>query len=199
MGIAARALLAVGTILAFASLVAMQAAEGDEMVDNPHYKHWSKFKPGTTVTLLEKTVLSGPEKSEVPDGIDEKTITTKLLKVSPESVLVEVVVTEHEFLKDVESAPTKTIYPAKVKKSYLQAALHGANPKFGKETLTLLGEKLECTTITGTEKKEGSEVDHEIWVAETVPGGIVKHTRVTKQDGKPVADTTIVLKAYKKE
>jgi hypothetical protein len=199
MGIAARALLAVGTILAFASVVAMQAAEGDEMVENPHYKHWAKFKPGSTTTVLEKTVLSGAEKSELPDGIDEKTITTKLLKVSPESVVVEVVVTDHDFLKNVESAPTKTIYPAKVKKSYLQAALHGANPKFGKETITLMGEKFECATITGTEKKEGSEVAHEIWVSETVPGGIVKHTRVTKQDGKVVADTIIELKAYKKE
>jgi hypothetical protein len=135
----------------------------------------------------------------VPDGIDEKVVTTKLVKVTPESVVVEVAVTETDFLKKVESAPTKTTYPAKVKKSWLQAALHGADPKMGKDTLTLLDKKFECTTISGTEKKEGTEVTHEIWLSEQIPGGIVKHTRVTKQDGKLVADTTIVVQSYKSE
>ena len=40
---------------------------------------------------------------------------------------------------------------------------------------------------------------HEIWVSDQVPGGMVKHTRVTKQDGKVFADTTITVKAYKVE
>jgi hypothetical protein len=199
MGIAARWLLAVGTILVVSPLLAVQAAEGDEMVANPFYKYWANHKPGATVTLLEKTILTGPEKALVPDGIDEKVVTTKLVKVTAESVVVEVVVTERDFLKTIETAPTKTTYPAKVKKSYLAAALHGADPKMGKDTLTLLDKKFECVTFSGTEKKEGTEVTHEIWVSEQVPGGIIKHTRVTKQEGKLVADTTIVLQSYKSE
>jgi hypothetical protein len=197
MGIAARWLLAVGTVLVVTPLLTVQAAEGDEMVANPLYKYWANHKPGSTVTLLETTKLTGPEKEQTPDGIDEKVVTSKLLKVTPEGVVVEVVVTERDFLKTVESAPTKTTYPAKIKKSWLEAALHGANPKIGKDTLTLKDKKYECTTISGTEKKDGTEVTHEIWVSEQVPGGIVKHTRVTKQDGKLVADTTIVLQSYK--
>jgi hypothetical protein len=200
MGIAARWLLAVGTILVVSPLFVMQAAEGDEMVANPFYKYWANHKAGSTVTLLEKTILTGPDKEQSPDGIDEKVVTTKLLKVTlDKEVVVEVTATERDFLKTIETAPTKTTYPAKVKKAWLQAALHGADPKMGKDTLTLLDKKFDCITVSGTEKKEGTVVDHEIWLSEKVPGGIVKHTRVTKQDGKLVADTTIVLQSYKSE
>ncbi len=153
MGIAARWLLAVGMVLVVSPLLAVQAAEGDEMVANPLYKYWANHKPGSTVTLLEKNVLAGPEKEQFPDGIDEKVVTTKLLKVTPDNVVVEVTVTERDFLKTVESAPTKTTYPAKVKKSHLQAGLHGVDPKIGKDTLTLVGKKFDCTTLSGTEKK----------------------------------------------
>jgi hypothetical protein len=190
--------LAVGTALVVCAVPAAPAAD-DEMVVNPHYKYWSNFKKGSTVTRLEKTALSGPAKEQVPDGIDQKEITMTLLAVTPESVTVEVVVTDRDFLDSIVSAPTKKIYPAKVKKSHLAAGLHGVDPKLGKDTLDVLGKKLDCTTASGTEKKDDTEVDHKIWLSETVPGGIVKHVRTTKQGGKVVADTTIVVKSYKAE
>jgi hypothetical protein len=196
MSNAARWVLAVGTILLVAPLLGVQAADGDEMVDNPFFKYWSKHKPGATVTLLEKTVLSGPDKAEVPDGIDEKTVANKLLDVKADGVVVQFVVTEREFLSTVESAPTKKTYPAKVKKSHLQAGLRGVDPKMGEETITVLGEKLPCVTMAGTEKNGTTETEHKIWLSEKVPGGVVKHTRVTKQDGKVVADTTIAVQSY---
>jgi hypothetical protein len=203
MRYATRGMLAMATILMASSFAGAPAAdkgekdEKDEMVVNPLYKFWANCKPGSTVTLLEKTALGGPEKETVPDGVDTKEVTTKLLSVTPEKVVVEVVVTEHEFLGAIESAPTKKIYPAKIKKSHLQAGLHGIDPKRGEEALEVLGEKLTCQTLAGTEKKDEREVEHKVWVSDKVPGGIVKHTRVTKQDGKLVADTTITVTAFK--
>jgi hypothetical protein len=193
---AARWMLAVGPISLALSLVAAHGAEQGEMVANPYYKYWSNCKPGSTVTLLEKTVLTGPDKNFVPDGIDVKEIHCKLLSVTPEHVVVEFVVKDHEFLSSIESAPTKKIYPAKVTKAHLIAGLHGVEPKVGKDTLDVLGNKLPCVTFSGTEKKDGTEAEHMIWLSEQVPGGIVKHTRISKQDGKLVADTKIVVKAY---
>jgi len=193
---ALRWMLAVGTILLASPLLAVHAAEKDEMVVNPMYKHWANFKPGSTVTLAEKTVLSGPDKELVPDGIDQKQVTYKLLSVTPEHVVVQTVVGERDFLGSIEQAPTKKTFPAKIKKSHLRAGLHGVDPKIGKDTIKVLGKEMDCTTFSGTEKKDGGEAEHEIWVSDKVPGGIVKHTRVTKQDGKVVADTTITLKSY---
>jgi hypothetical protein len=194
---AARWMLVVATALLSASFLAAGAAEKDEMVVNPFYKHWAGFKPGSTVTLLEKTVLSGPEKETVPDGIDEKTVTYTLLSVTPEQVVVQVNVVEREFLGTIEAAPTKKTFPAKIKKSHLQGGFHGVDPKRGEDSLEVLGDKMACTTLSGTEKKEGSEIDHKVWVSDKVPGGIVKHTRTTKLDGKVAADTTITVKSYK--
>jgi hypothetical protein len=187
---------AVGAILLLCSFVAVQAAD-DEMVTNPFYKYWANCKKGSTTTIVEKTAFPGPEKNALPDGIDEKVITSTLLEVTPEHVVVQVVVTEREFLSTVESAPTKKTYPAKVKKAHLLGGLHGVEPKVGEESMDVLGKKLTCTTFSGTEKKEGTEVDHKIWASDKVPGGIVKHTRVLKQDGKVVADTTMAVKSYK--
>jgi hypothetical protein len=178
---------------------AAQGADGDGMVPNPHYKYWANCKPGSTVTLSEKTVFSGADKELVPDGVDEKDITTKLLSVTPDHVVVEVAVVEHDFLSTIEPAPTKKKYPAQVTKANLHAGLHGVDPKVGEDTLEVMGKKLTCVTFSGTEKKEGTEVEHKLWLSDKVPGGIVKHTRVTKQDGKVVADTTIMVKSFKME
>jgi len=194
---AARWMFVVGAIVLATSFLAAQGAGGDEMVVNPYYKYWANCKPGSTVTLLEKTALTGPDKNMVPDGIDEKEVSCKLLSVTPEHVVVQFVVTEREFLSTIESAPTKKTYPAKVKKSHLLAGLHGVEPKVGEGTLDVLGKKMTCLTFSGTEKKEGMEAEHMIWLNDKVPGGVVKHTRVTKQDGKLVADTTILVKSYK--
>jgi hypothetical protein len=194
---AMRWMLVVVTVLLVGLLAGVQAADKDEMVVNPYYKFWSKHKSGSTVTLVEKTAFTGPEKELVPDGIDEKEITYKLLSSTPDSVTVQVVVLEREFLSSVESAPTKKIYPAKVTPANLHAGLHGVDPKRGEEALEVLGKKLMCLTVSGTEKKEGTEIEHKVWLSETVPGGIVKHHRVTKQNGKTVADTTIAVKSYK--
>jgi hypothetical protein len=197
MGNAARWMLAVGTILLVLPSLGVRAADKEEMVENPYYKYWANHKEGSTVTLHEKTVFSGPEKEQYPDGADEKVVASKLLKVGRGDVVVQVTVTESDFLNTIESAPTKKAYPFMVTKANLQAGLHGVDPKIGKETLTVLGEKLECTTLSGTEKKGGTEVEHKVWVSDKVPGGIVKHTRTLKQDGKVVADTTIIVTAYK--
>jgi hypothetical protein len=186
-------------LLLLVPFLAVQGADKDDLVVNPLYKHWANCKPGSTVTLLEKTVFTGPDKELVPDGVDEKEITSKLLSVTPEAVVVQVGVLEHEFLAAIEPPPTKKTYPAKVTKANLHAGLHGVDPKIGEDTLEVAGQKLKCVTWSGLEKKEGTEVEHKLWLSDKVPGGIVKHTRTTKQDGKVVADTTITVKSFKME
>jgi len=197
MGNGARWMLAVGTVLLVLPLLGVRAADKEEMVENPYYKFWASHKAGSTVTLHEKTVFTGPEKEQYPDGAEEKWVTSKLVKIGEGDAVVQVTVTERDFLNTIESAPTKKSYPKMVTKANLAAGLHGVDPVRGMETVMVLGEKLECITLSGTEKKGTEEVDHKVWVSDKVPGGIVKHTRVLKQDGKVVADTTIVVTKFK--
>ncbi len=102
------------TFLCFS--VALSAGD-DPLVDHPLYTHWANCKPGSTVTLIEKTVFDSPEKNQVPDGVDEKVVTRKLLSVNAKEVVVQTVVSERDFLGMIESAPTKTTYAAKIKKA----------------------------------------------------------------------------------
>jgi hypothetical protein len=171
--------------------------EKDEMVVNPFYAHWANFAPGAKAVHTERTVLGGESKSEAPDGVDEKQITYTLLEVTPDKAVVRAVVLEREFLSSIESAPTKIIYHAKVKKSHLDAVLHDIGAKRGTETIKVLGKPLKCNTIAGIRKRKDEEIKHKIWYSTKVPGGVVKRTRATSQDGKLVAETTITLKSYK--
>jgi hypothetical protein len=166
----------------------------EEMVVNPFYKGWAHFAPGATAVHVETTQLGGESKEQAPDGVDEKEIRYKLLEVTPKKAVVEVVVVEREFLSIIEAAPTKITYPAKVKKSHLDAVLLEIGAKRGEETLMVAGKELKCKTVAGTRKKKDEEIKHKIWYSFEIPGGIVKKTRTTRQDGKLVAETTVTLK-----
>jgi len=188
--------LALGlSLLSFA--VGAAGDEKGEMIDNPMYKQWAEFKPGATVVLLEKTVHTGEDKEQFPDGIEEKAITHKLLKVSPKQVLLSTVVTEKVFLGSVESAPTKTTYNARIKKSALMAVLEEYQAKAGEETIDLLGKMVKCKTLAGSTTKGGTQIEYKLWLAKNVPGGIVKRHRKATKDGKVIAETTIQVRAIK--
>ena len=79
--------------------------------------------------------------------------------------------------------------------------LLAAGAKFGDETLKVMVGKeemeIKCKTIAGTRKKKDEEVRQKFWLSTTVPGGIVKRTRVTMRDGKLEAETTTMLSSYR--
>jgi hypothetical protein len=200
MRYAARWGVAVG-VLGLAVSLAAGFGGGEETADNPHYKHWAGFKEGTTAVLVEKTTFGDDATDELPGGVDEKVVRYRLLSVSPERVVVEAVVLEREFLSTSESAPTKISYPAKVNKAHLDMALLMVGAKQGEETLKVkLGKEeaeVKCKTIEGTRKKKDEEVKQTLWLSTAVPGGTVKRTRATMRDGKLVAETTTLLRAYR--
>jgi hypothetical protein len=173
----------------------------EETTENPHYKHWAKFKPGTTVVLIEKTTFGDDASDELPGGVDERVVAHKLLRVRPGRVIVETSVIEKDFLSSTESPPSRTSYPAKVNKADFEAVFLATGAKKGEETLKVKvgGEEKEikCKTVEGTRKKKGAEVKQKFWLSESVPGGVVKRTRTTSRNGKLVAETTTLLTAYK--
>ena len=151
------------------------------------------------MTHVEKTTLAdATAKVLTPDGVDVKEITYKLLQVTPDKVVVEAVVVEHEFLSTIEQAPTKITFPAMLPKNNLEAIMRQANAKRGEETLDVLGKTIPCKTIEGAYPEMGDQIQRKMWYTDAVPGGIVKQTRVTKHDGQLVAETVLTVKSYKK-
>jgi hypothetical protein len=183
------------------ALATARAGDADEMVANPRYKGWADFKPGATITHKEKTRFpeGSPQGKYFPEGFEERDVTYKLVSVSPEKVVVETVVTDYELLSQVQSAPTRTIYPAKVKKASWEAAREHLRVKEGKEDIEVLGKKhnsewYETTRMTA----DGETVTRRRWIAAELPGGIVKEVTVTKKGDQVIAETTSTTVAHDK-
>jgi hypothetical protein len=189
--------LVVLMLLLVVSVPSSPAADDDEMVDNPRYKFWANFKPGATSTYTQTTKLHGPEKASVPGGVESKTITYRLLNVNKDRVVVLTTVVEEDFLSTVESAPTRITFPAKVKKANLQAVLQEWNAKEGSEEMIKVGGKeITCKVKAGTHKSEDGTVEAKLCFCGDVPGGVVRHTRTTKDGEKVVAETTTALVSF---
>ena len=192
-------LLTAPLLLCLVSLPAVAGDKKDELIPNPYYQFWAGSKVGSTAVHVEKTKLPGPDGKLVPDGVDEKRVAYKLVEVNSDRVVVEMVVTEREFLGFVESAPTKYIYPAKVKRGYLERFLQETGAKIGEEAVKLDGKDLKCQTVEGVIKgQDGEETVYKLWLSDTVAGTIVKKVQTTRQKGDVVAETTITLESHKK-
>src|SRR5262245_27057054 len=144
-----RGALAIGFLFL---LMVTTAWAQEDMVANPFYKFWAGSKPGSTAVHLEQTKLSGRESKFVPGGVDEKRIAYKLVEVDKDRAVVEMVVTEKDFLGYVQAAPTRYIYPGKIKKSDLERILLEAGGKTGEETVKVEGKDMKCKTLAGTLK-----------------------------------------------
>src|SRR5262245_20005244 len=195
-----RGLLLIWTSSLLSLLMASTVCAQDELVANPFYKFWAGSKPGATAAHVEKTKLSAPESNLVPDGIDEKRIDYKLVEVNADRAVVEMVVTEQDFLGYVQAAPTRHIYPAKLKNTHLERVLQEAGGKNGEETVKVEDKEIKCKTLSGTSKGSGGEqVEYKVWLSEDVPGGIIKQVRTTRQKGgELIAETTTTLQSFKK-
>lgn len=186
-------LTALGLMLMFA----VSAFAGETLVDNPMYKFWASHKPGATSVYHEVTEYKGPEKAGLPSGREDKTVTYKLISIDDKKAVVQSNVLEKEFLGVLETAPSKMHYPAKIKKEHLEAVMEefGAK-KTGEEMIKVGKEELKCKLLEGSHKTGTETVDFKFCYSDTVPGGIVKRMRVSKEGDKVVAETTIMLKSF---
>jgi len=171
-----------------------------EMVENPYHKFWGGFKEGSTVVHTETTKLSHPDSKQwTPDGVDEKRIAYKLVEANDKRVVVEMVVTEKEFLGFVQAAPTRYIYPAQVRKQDLARFIQETGAKPGEDKLKILDKEMKVNTLSGTIKGAGGEeTAYTIWLCDEVPGRVVKKVRTTRQKGEVIAETTVTLVSFKK-
>jgi len=168
------------------------------MIANPYYKFWASSKPEATAVHLERTKLSGPDGKLAPSGIDEKRIAYKLVEVNDERAVVQMIVTEKNFLGYVQAAPTRYIYPAKIMKTHLERILRAAGVEAAEESVKVAGKDIKCKTLTGAiDGPDGEQVEYKLWLADAVPGSIVKQVRTARQKDKVIAETTITLQSYK--
>jgi len=171
----------------------------EETCANPYYQFWARSKKGDVAVHLVKTKLRPQGDDSDGEASEESRITYTLVEVNDKRVVVESVTTEPDYFGEVQSAPTRLIYPKRVNKANLQRFLLDAGTKDGEETMKCQGKEMKCKTVAATIKaRKGEESEYKIWLSDEVPGSIVKKVRTTRQKGKLIAETTITLESYKK-
>ena len=188
------------TFMCGASLSTARAAQ-DEMVPNPPYKHWSAFKVGTTVTQREhqKFGKDTDEADYYAGGTRGKDSTYTLLEVTPEKVVVQLVITEYSAGSATELAPLKITFPSTARKSRVATSKHDIEEfKEGDEEITVLGKPVKCHWIELTDKDGDETFYHKMWESDEIPGGIVKEIKTTKKGDAVTSESEYSVHSFSK-
>ena len=173
--------------------LAVSGASAQEMVDNPLYKHWAQFKPGSFAKLKSTTKVA---------GITSESYTTTTLKsITTEKAVLEIVSVSKASGREFKSPPFKMDVQAKVPKfkegkdQQGKGAAPDVKIKEGKETLKVAGKKLDTKWSETTMKQSGMTINSKSWMCEDVPGQVVK--TISKTSGAATATTEMLLVDFK--
>lgn len=164
-----------------------------ETHENPMYKHWAQFKPGTFVVL-----------EQINETADEKSVTTTtytLKEVTAQKAVVEMKQVFQAGDERIENEPqieehpaTYTVEKTEAKPEHQQQGeLPGYKTEKGEEKLEVAGQKV-ATEWLRTEFKQGPMVMvSKTWTSDKFPGQVVKTVMETTGE-YPTKTTTRVVK-----
>ncbi len=175
-------------------LCAMAAAPLQaEQVDNPLYKNWAQFKPGSYAVMEMVTTAAG-NKTEV-------TQTQTLKECTPEKAVIEVKTVMMMAGQKFEQPPTEMEIAAKVPKGESQEGEENPDTevKEGAEEIEVAGKKIKAKW-TETKTKQGDTVTTvKVWTSDEIPGHQVKLMTSTSGPNKVTAESELIeFKADKK-
>jgi hypothetical protein len=130
-------------------LLAVLAALVQDQVENPEYKGWAAFKPGSSVTYKVQTGgnTAGEQKYTLKTVADEEVVLSTEMSVAPG--------------RSMDRKIPATIPAAKMQK----------NVKEGEEELEVGGKKLRCVTrefeVTTANNKK---ILMKVWIHDDIPG-----------------------------
>lgn len=153
-------------------------AVAGEMIDNPLYEHWSKFKPGTYVVTVSKQTMA--------EQNTETEVKTELKSVSKEKVVVEMTSVTKTQDQEFKMPPQTFEHLAKYEKPDLpeseEEETEKPETKEGEEKIEVAGKKLDTKWYEFVSEDEGTKTHSKSWTSEDMPGQVVKS--VTKIEGE---------------
>jgi hypothetical protein len=137
-----------------------------EKIDNPLYKHWAQFKPGTTATVKTESDMAG-NKSEMEN-------TSTLVEVTADKAVVETKMSMVVGGSKMDMPASKMEVAAKIDKVDTTAA--GTKPaiKESTEDVDVAGTKVSCKVVEMTNEANGMKTVSKSWTSDKVPGMMVK-------------------------
>jgi hypothetical protein len=177
--------------------LAVSTVRAGEKVDNPEYKHWAQFKPGSFSEMKTEFSRFGHKW--------ERTTTTTLKEITSENAVLEIkVVMTGSGQKWAEPPAEKRKIPAKVeeakaresdppKKGDQRDGGEVLDVKQGEEELTICGKKLKTKWVETKIKRKDLTTTARTWSCNDVPGQVVKTT--TNSEGtSPLSSMGEVVK-----
>ncbi len=138
-----------------------------EQIDNPTYKNWSKFKPGTSVTVAMESDVGG-----------SKTImetTTTLVEVNADKCVTESKMSMTVGGNKMDMPANKTDVMAKIDKpAAATAPASMPDVKTSTEDVDVAGKKVKCTVTEAKSSNNGMDTSSKTWTSDEVPGMMVK-------------------------
>jgi hypothetical protein len=179
-------------LAAVASLALAACPAFAETIDNPEFAMWQKHKKGTSITL--KTTSSA-------EGVDsETTMTTTLLEVGADKVVVETSVVSKFNGMEFKTPPTKRDVektlelPEGFKKEDFQGPKPKGTYEEGTETVKVGAGEFKAKWYKYRIEIAGQKTEAKMWISDEVPGTMLKLETTTTGGGSSKTE----LLAFKK-
>jgi hypothetical protein len=162
-----RKLAALGAVLICFAFIAIAHAD-DDMIDNPAYQSWAKFKAGTWVEYQTDSEAAGSKNAIV---------TTQTLKeLTPEKATIVIQSSMVVAGKKMDMPAQTQELTAKIKRPPAAPAATGDAPKTdqGTEDIKVDDKTFSCKWTQVTTEQNGMKTTSKTWTSDDVPGSVVK-------------------------
>jgi len=166
-----------------------------EEIDNPAYKSWSQFKPGSFVTY-KATIKMGAATTETK-------VTQTLKTVTPEKVVIEVSTVMTVAGEEVEQAGQPMEHLARIEKPK-EGGAEAKKPKQigeGRKEFNVNNRIIKTNWVKTEFTQAGNTATSTTWTSDRIPGGVVKTATAIKgpaAQGMPMT-TELTLVDFKAE
>jgi hypothetical protein len=172
-----------GAVIVCMAFVAIAHAD-DDMIDNPAYQSWAKYKPGTLVKYQTDSEAMG-SKSTI--------VTTQTLKdLNPDKATIEIDSTMIVGGNKMNMPPQTEDITAKIKQPPAPPA-NAEAPKTeqGTEDVKVGDKTYSCKWTKVTAEQNGTKTTTKTWTCDDVPASVVKMESSTT--GSMTANTSMIL------
>jgi len=178
-----------GTVAAIAAAAVCTSVFAADLVDNPRYREWAKYKPGTLVKMDVATAAGGQNMKSA--------MTTTLKEVTPEKVVLEM----KTGMVIPGMAPQENVMsmvePAKIEK----AKIKHTNPELmpnckilnkGTEDVKIGDRTYKCKWYEMEMEQQGMKFASKCWTCDEIPDKLVKN-----EIKMAMGNTSMVLAEFK--
>jgi hypothetical protein len=162
-----------GTVAAIAAFAVCTSILAADLVDNPRYLAWAKYKAGTNVKMDMDTAAGGQNMKSA--------MTTTLKEVTPEKVVLEMKtsMTVPGMAAPMDNVMTMTepakIEPGKIKPTNPEQMPNCKVVGKGTEDVKIGGKSYNCDWYEVEMEQQGMKITSKLWTSNDLPDKMVKN------------------------